>query len=136
MDYTLALFFWVIILTLVTVILWAKIEKLTHQLYGQNQLQRAINGSHAVGLRQMINDLRDLQKECVKHNLEIGLLKNRPPSYHNLDDITLDQITDRIINSEEEIFNDELDTSEEEFLEAQLEETEELQQLSQPRTKL
>ena len=137
MDYTFMLFLWMVLLTLIIIILWIKTEKITHYIYGQFQLQKAINASHAVGLRQLIKDLKESQEQVVKLNLEVNQLKSTPPGYDTLDPIYVNNLVGNILNTgEAENWDSDIDTSEEEILDSQIDEVEQLQELSHQRTKL
>ena len=128
MDLSGILYLWVMILTLVVIAIWVKIEVMADRLYHQIDYQRMVNHLANKNLKEIKKQVMEIRRQQEKQRLsKVPILR---------DPFTREDP----LNSEEIIYNslymniDEI--TEDEYEESEYEPLENLQELSETRTKL
>ena len=128
MDLSGILYLWVMILTLVVVAMWVKIEVMADKLHHQIDYQRMVNHLTNKDLKKIKEQQMELRRQQEKQRLlKVPMLRNQP-------------IREDSLNSEEIVYNslymniDEI--TEDEYEESEYDPLENLQGLSETRTKL
>ena len=128
MDLFGILYLWVMILTLVVVAMWVKIEVMADKLHHQIDYQRMVNHLTNKGLKEIKEQQMELRRQQEKQKLsKVPMLRDQP-------------IRENSLNSEEIVYNslymniDEI--TEDEYEESEYDPLENLQELSETRTKL
>ena len=128
MDLSGILYLWVMILTLVVVAMWVKIEVMADRLHHQIDYQRMVNHLTNKDLKEIKEQVAALRRQQEKQRLsKVPML--RDPLIRN-----------NPLNSEEIVYNslymniDEI--TEDEYEESEYDSLENLQELSETRTKL
>ena len=128
MDLSGILYLWVMILTLVVVAMWVKIEVMADRLHHQIDYQRMVNHLTNKDLKEIKEQQMELRRQQEKQRLsKVPMLRDQP-------------IRENSLNSEEIVYNslymniDEI--TEDEYEESEYDPLENLQELSETRTKL
>ena len=128
MDLSGILYLWVMILTLVVVAMWVKIEVMADRLHHQIDYQRMINHLNNKDLKEIREQVMELRRQQEKQRLSKVPILRDP------------LIREGPLNSEEIVYNslymniDEI--TEDEYEESEYDPLENLQELSETRTKL
>ena len=128
MDLSGILYLWVMILTLVVVVMWVKIELMADRLYHQIDYQRMVNHLASKDLKEIKEQVMELKRQQEKQRLSKVPILRDPP------------IREDPLNSEEIVYNslymniDEI--TEDEYEESEYDPLENLQESSETRTKL